>query len=83
MAVLRAPSVDGLNGPIVSLYREREMAGAVTNLYLLQQSMRIVSELGSFIKIRIHFLEKRETFCHSTNLNVVTGEVRRPRPTMI
>ena len=84
MAVLRAPSVDGLDSSVIPLYREREMAGAVTNLYLLQQSMWIVSEIGQLYQNPYSLSGKTRNFLPSySNLNVVTGEARKPRPAML
>ena len=60
--MFRPPSMNGLNRPVVALYRKREMAGTITDFYLIQKSARIVGELGSLVKIPIHFLEKREIF---------------------
>ena len=62
--MLRAPPMNGLDGSIVPFYWKCEMAGAVTYLYLLQKSARIVGEPSGLVKILVHFLKKRETFCH-------------------
>ena len=70
MTVFCPPSMEGLNRPVVPFYRKRKVAGTVANLYLLQKPMRIVGELGSLIKIPIHFLEKRETVCHFFKLTL-------------
>ena len=64
--MFRAPSMNSLNGSVVPFYWECEMAGTVTDFYLLQKPGRIISELGSIVKIPIDFLEKREIFCHGT-----------------
>ena len=56
--MFRPPTVNGLNSPIVPFYGECEMTGVVTNLYLFQKPAGIFGESGSFIKIRIDFLEK-------------------------
>ena len=51
MAMLRAPSMNGLDGPVVPFYRKCEMAGVITYLYLLQKSARIVGEPSRLVKI--------------------------------
>ena len=62
--MLRAPTVNGLDGSVVPFYGKCEMAGVITYLYLLQKSARIVGEPSRLVKILVHFLKKRETFCH-------------------